>query len=138
MSIASAVATLLCIECTLTLRHGGLPAHNTICCIHVVVFVAKFVCVWRSVAVVVFQLVASNCFACKRSTSPPGGNQVDGLPPALSWYAEPFWRQNARDLINSLESGVFDLSQAMFELHFGPGLASPAIIWTEKMWTKHF
>ena len=25
------------------------------------------------------------------STSPPGGNQVDGLPPAPSTPAEPFW-----------------------------------------------
>ena len=65
------------------------------------------------------------------------GQLVHVLRPP-SWYAEPLWSQNARDLTNFVESGVFDLSQAMFELHLDPGLASPAIMWTEKMPDKHF
>ena len=45
-------------------------------------------------------MLVFGCFwlACNNSANPPGGNQVDGLPPALS---------------------------------FGPGIASPAIMWTE-------
>ena len=34
-------------------------------------------------ACIVFLFVFMCLFACNRSTSPPGGNQVDGLPPAL-------------------------------------------------------
>ena len=30
---------------------------------------------------------------CNRSTGPPGGNQVDGLPPALSRYDGPLWTE---------------------------------------------
>ena len=61
-----------------------------------------------------------------RSTRPPSGNQVDGLPPALSR-----WTENARDLFRSCVPAVFVVCQGLFELHFGPGLVSRPLFWSE-------
>ena len=52
---------------------------------------------------------ASNCFQSHSlffpicSTSPPGGNQVDGLPPASSWVSHDLiFLENKRALAYSL------------------------------------
>ena len=49
-----------------------------------VVLVVFFFAVVVFVVRVLRPLFLLQLIACKRSTSPPGGNQVDGLPPALS------------------------------------------------------
>ena len=52
--------------------------------------------VWLLRSMLVLELIV-----CEHSTTPPGGNQVDGLPPALSGGDGPFWFENSIDFISA-------------------------------------
>ena len=57
------------------------------------VFHHGFVFTWLFSTARFLEDVLLALFACDRSTGPPGGNQVDGLPPALR-FCKTNWKLN--------------------------------------------
>ena len=70
-----------------------------------VIWQKRFFCGTVLVFVFHFGLFLMFGVICNRSTRPPGGDQVGGLPPALSWV------ENARNLFGSRDLAVVVLHQ---------------------------
>ena len=111
--VRSSIVSRWCGHCTCTLLFWGLRVLLSILCLSVLCFIGGLCClvsrhnppcsccilfliisdpyvarcaVVRGCSLFVF-VFAICLFACDRSTSPPGGNQVDGLPPALGRFS---------------------------------------------------